>query len=81
MLDPFSRSNQEQTHKNQIKNNLKNLETNPQTPTHGRNHTHFRNKPINHKNGFGLGWERWVGDQTIADGGDDGQRKSQRVWP
>ena len=36
------------------------LGTNPQTPTHGRNHTHFKNKPINRKNGFGSGRERWA---------------------
>ena len=36
---------------------LKNKPTNPKTPTYGRNHTHFRNKPTNHKNGFGSDWE------------------------
>jgi len=36
------------------------LGKNPQTPTHGRNHTHFKNKPTNHKNGFGSGRERWA---------------------
>ena len=53
------------------------LGTNPQTTTHGRNHTHFRNKPTNHKNGFGFGWERWARVWTTVDGGDDGRRKSQ----
>ena len=44
-------------------------------PTHGRNHTHFRNKPTNHKNGFGSSWERWIGDQTTVDGGNGGPWK------
>ena len=44
-------------------------------PTHGRNHTHFRNKPTNHKNSFGSSWERWIGDRTTVDGGNGGRWK------
>ena len=78
---PEARPNQEQTHKDKIKNNLNNPKTNPETPTYRKNHTHFRNKFTNHKNGFGSGWERRARDWTTADGAEDGRRKSQGAQP
>ena len=63
-------------HKDKIKNNLNNPETNPRTPTLRTNPQITKMVLV-----WVETWERWARDWTTVYGGEDGWRKSQGARP